>query len=304
MKKGWSLTIRPRLLLPIVDALRGSPGKDTQFVYKVRAERSNTRRVHTARSSSWPGRETSRLLDAIECVYAHEDLATFHLGVFQAISGLVKDVVLSIDSTRLRDGKAESRNMKEGFVSQEMQSLLLQLFPENPAAPALRRGARGVLSINDFVTQREFERTTLYNEIMRPIDVRYQLLVPLEVPSYIATVSVNRRSPFSRDEIRKLHLFSPHLVRAYLNAQAIKRLRTLAPDVPQLELLQDLGLTPQESHILHWLIQGKRDGEIAQILNSKTRTVEKHVQHIFDKLGVETRTAAALVALERTALCR
>ena len=31
---------------------------------------------------------------------------------------------------------------------------------------------------------------------------------------------------------------------------------------------------------MHWLIQGKRDSEIAQILNSKKRTVEKHVQHI------------------------
>lgn len=284
--------------------MRGRPGKDIQFVSKVRAERSITRRVHTARSSSWPGRETSRLLDAIECVYAHEDFATFHLSVFQAISGLVKDVVLSMDCTRLSDGKAASRNTKEGLISQEMQSLLLKLLPGNPAAPALRKGVRGVLNINDFVTQREFERTALYNEIMRPIDVRYELLVPLEMPSYIATVSVNRRSPFSRDEIRKLHLFSPHLVRAYLNAQAIKRLRALATGVPQLELLQDLGLTPQESHVMHWLIQGKRDSEIAQILDSKTRTVEKHVQHILARLGVETRTAAALVALERTALRR
>jgi DNA-binding CsgD family transcriptional regulator len=209
-----------------------------------------------------------------------------------------------MDCTRLSDGKAASRNTKEGLISQEMQSLLLKLLPGNPAAPALRKGVRGVLNINDFVTQREFERTALYNEIMRPIDVRYELLVPLEMPSYIATVSVNRRSPFSRDEVRKLHLFSPHLVRAYLNAQAIKRLRALATGVPQLELLQDLGLTPQESHVMHWLIQGKRDSEIAQILDSKTRTVEKHVQHILARLGVETRTAAALVGLERTALRR
>jgi DNA-binding CsgD family transcriptional regulator len=59
--------------------------------------------------------------------------------------------------------------------------------------------------------------------------------------------------------------------------------------------LRFFGLTLQESHIMHWLIQGKRDSEIAQILNSKTRTVEKHTQHIFTKLGVETRTAAAPV---------
>jgi DNA-binding CsgD family transcriptional regulator len=189
-------------------------------------------------------------------------------------------------------------------VPQEMQSLLLFLFPENPAAPALRNGARGVLNINDFVTQREFERTALYNEIMRPIGVRYQLLVPLDVPGHVAAVSINRHSHFSRDEIRELRLFAPHLVRARLNARAVTSLRAFASNVPEPELLQDLGLTPQESHIMHWLIQGKRDSEIARILNSKTRTVEKHTQHIFAKLGVETRTAAALVALERNALRR
>jgi hypothetical protein len=180
-----------------------------QLLSKVRAADSITRRVHTVRTPSWPDRETSRLLNAIECIYAHDDLATFHICVFRAISGLVKDVVLSLDCTRLRDGRAESRNTKEGTVPQEMQSLLLLLFPENPAAPALRKGARGVLNINDFVTQREFERTALYNEIMRPIDVRYQLLVPLDVPGYVATVSINRHSHFSRDEIRKLRPSPP-----------------------------------------------------------------------------------------------
>ena len=53
----------------------------------------------------------------------------------------------------------------------------------------------------------------------------------------------------------------------------------------------------QESHIMHWSIQGKRNGEIASILSSNTRTVQKHVENIFSKLGVETRTAAALIAL-------
>ena len=69
----------------------------------------------------------------------------FHLCLFQAISGLVEDVVLTMDSTRLMDGKAESRNTKEGVMSQDMQALLLLLLPENPAAPALRTGARGLL---------------------------------------------------------------------------------------------------------------------------------------------------------------
>jgi hypothetical protein len=43
---------------------------------------------------------------------------------------------------------------------------------------------------------------------------------------------------------------------------------------------------------MRWLSEGKRDSEIAVILGLSARTVEKHVCHIFQKLGVETRTAA------------
>jgi DNA-binding CsgD family transcriptional regulator len=43
---------------------------------------------------------------------------------------------------------------------------------------------------------------------------------------------------------------------------------------------------------MHWVIEGKRDREIAIILGLSPRTVEKHVCHILEKLGVETRTAA------------
>ena len=43
---------------------------------------------------------------------------------------------------------------------------------------------------------------------------------------------------------------------------------------------------------MHWVSEGKRDREIAIILNLSPRTVEKHLSHILDKFGVETRTGA------------
>jgi DNA-binding CsgD family transcriptional regulator len=52
-------------------------------------------------------------------------------------------------------------------------------------------------------------------------------------------------------------------------------------------------LTRRECEVMHWVIEGKRDREIATILGISRRTVEKHVCHILEKLGVETRTAAA-----------
>ena len=54
-----------------------------------------------------------------------------------------------------------------------------------------------------------------------------------------------------------------------------------------------LGLTPREAEVLIWVARGKASSEIAVILNSKPATVSKHLDHIYQKLGVENRTSAA-----------
>lgn len=61
-------------------------------------------------------------------------------------------------------------------------------------------------------------------------------------------------------------------------------------------VLHDYHLTPRESDVLAWLGKGKTNRDIAQILGMSPRTVNKHLEHIFVKLGVETRSAAAVVA--------
>jgi len=57
-------------------------------------------------------------------------------------------------------------------------------------------------------------------------------------------------------------------------------------------------LTPRVAETLLWLTQGKTNSEIATILGISESTVKKHVLEIFETLGVETRTAASLCALE------
>ena len=69
-------------------------------------------------------------------------------------------------------------------------------------------------------------------------------------------------------------------------------------NVPSSRQLQSLGLTPKEAEVLYWMAQGKTSPEIATILNSALNTVKKHAQRIYQKLGVENRTAAALRATE------
>ena len=52
-------------------------------------------------------------------------------------------------------------------------------------------------------------------------------------------------------------------------------------------------LTLREIQVLEWIALGKRDKEIGRILNISSRTTQKHVEHILEKLRVETRGAAA-----------
>ncbi len=69
------------------------------------------------------------------------------------------------------------------------------------------------------------------------------------------------------------------------------------PTRPDANLLERLGLTAKQGQVLSWLAQGKSDAEIATLVGSSRRTVEKHLEHIYAKLGVENRTAATSRAL-------
>ena len=63
------------------------------------------------------------------------------------------------------------------------------------------------------------------------------------------------------------------------------------------EFSSELGLTTREGEVLSWLSKGKTNRDIAQILGLSPRTVDKHLEQIYSKLGVENRTAAAAVAV-------
>lgn len=61
--------------------------------------------------------------------------------------------------------------------------------------------------------------------------------------------------------------------------------------------MAQFSLTPREHDVLDWLTKGKTNRDIAEILGMSPRTVNKHLEHIFVKLGVETRSAAVALAV-------
>ncbi len=68
--------------------------------------------------------------------------------------------------------------------------------------------------------------------------------------------------------------------------------------IPSPQKFRHLPLTAREAEILFWITQGKSDTAISALCGISPRTVHKHVENLYRKLGVETRTGAMLKALE------
>ena len=80
-----------------------------------------------------------------------------------------------------------------------------------------------------------------------------------------------------------VRLFSDHGQAGLLLEESLATIKDIPGD----------GLTRRESQVLAWVSRGKTNREISVLLSISPRTVQKHLEHIFQKLGVETRTAAA-----------
>lgn len=99
--------------------------------------------------------------------------------------------------------------------------------------------------------------------------------------------------PVPNDEL--VRAIETRLQRAAQQAQARREFK---PDFSSVGPLLHFGLTPRAAETLLWLAQGKTNADVATILGITESTVKKHVQEIFEKLGVETRGAATVRALE------
>ncbi|MGV3512790.1 MAG: response regulator [Novosphingobium sp.] len=84
----------------------------------------------------------------------------------------------------------------------------------------------------------------------------------------------------------------------YRESEVLIRLNELNPKADVAQLQTKLGLTDREAEVLLWISYGKSNGMISEVLAISPRTVQKHLERIYEKLGVETRAAAAAVAIK------
>jgi DNA-binding CsgD family transcriptional regulator len=142
-----------------------------------------------------------------------------------------------------------------------------------------------VIRWSDFYTACELKNAPFCQYVAEYSPDRYSILLPLPAgPGRVLRIGFWRDNrDFSERDRLALRLLRPHLRQVYLDAERRRR------GIPH--------LSRREQEVLQLVAQSFSNADIARILFVSPATVAKHMEHIFDRTGVRTRSAAAALAL-------
>jgi DNA-binding CsgD family transcriptional regulator len=145
--------------------------------------------------------------------------------------------------------------------------------------------------ISDSVPFAHFREGGLYADYYRRVGIDHVLALPVHVQGrWLVSVVFNRRGrDFSDRELALLDALRRPLATLFAHADVLQPTEVSMPATT---------LTPREHEVLGWVAAGKTDRDIAALLGTSPGTVRKQLQRVYTKLGVETRTAAAMRALQ------
>jgi DNA-binding CsgD family transcriptional regulator len=113
-------------------------------------------------------------------------------------------------------------------------------------------------------------------------------------PSRKIGIALNRGvRDFDQQDAARLDALRPHIVAAYRNALKAAARVGVESAASSAIRVDGVPLTRRENEVLYWVSMGKTNEEVSMIIGAKPMTVKKHLEHIYDKLGVPNRTAAA-----------
>jgi DNA-binding CsgD family transcriptional regulator len=233
---------------------------------------------------------------------------------------LIGDVCGLLDIDEFRHGLLDSlkRVLPSDYVSLNdvgptpnrivtiMQPAVPELIPrweqhahENPILQHNLRTHNGrAYRFSDLISEAELHELALYREVYAPLGVEHQLAFTLPATSdRVLAVALSRGGQDYSDADRDLaDRARPFLIQAYLNALAFESLRATRSEnavTPALASLRAAGLTHREAEVARLVALGRSNQHVAAELGISDRTVGKHLEHSFRKLGVGDRSSAA-----------
>jgi DNA-binding CsgD family transcriptional regulator len=168
---------------------------------------------------------------------------------------------------------------------------------QNPLVRRYQQTADGrALRFSDLVSQAELHQLDLYREVYAPLGIEHQMAFTLpNARTRILGVALSRRdSDFSEAERDLLERARPFMIQAYRNAISYSELLgdLQRREPPPVQALEGLGLTPRQAEVVRLLATGAPERIIARQLGISLRTVEKHLERAYRRLGVRNREGA------------
>lgn len=200
------------------------------------------------------------------------------LGV-ERLPRLVASEFTTLSICHLASGQRQVFGLPAGALSADDRAAFDRHFHQHPLVRFhAYQGGRVTQRISDALPLSEFRRSALYNDYYRRVRIDHAMALPIYVGNgLLVSFVLNRtRRDFTDRERALLDALRPHLSRIYTRMNGTN------------------GLTARESEVLRWVAAGKSDAQIGAILRLSPRTVQKHLQNVYEKLGVESRTAAVM----------
>lgn len=243
---------------------------------------------------------TLGVLAQLERGCGSDDTAAFARRLFGALDGLVAPEFSTLSVCRVGALHRQTAASRLGPVEKTRCAGCRHYGHPLGCLRGLAQGLPEATPAEDFGQGGKFVERLLAVGMARVIAVPVQV----EADRLVSLVLTRSRAEFSDRDRARVELLRPHLAFFYRQARdAARASRGERPREPQgdaplrsAEIGAD-GLTQREVQVLQWLAFGKTDAEIGALLGVSPRTVSKHLEHMYVKLGVETRTAAVMRAL-------
>lgn len=251
--------------------------------------------------SELTSRTLRRALDVLHAIgEASTGSTDFARRGVECLPRLVASEITTLSVCDLDSGHRSVIGNPPAAVGRREIAVFDEYFFEHPLVRQHGRNAAAVTcGISDLMPAAAFHRTPLYNDYYRAIGIDQVVAVPIHVDRrFLVSFVLNRsKRDFAEEDRALLELMRPHLANLYRLGIAIDGAREAPAHIDGSLQRAQLSLTPREREVLDWLSAGKTNRDIAAILGASARTVEKHLERIYEKLGVETRTAAVMRAM-------
>jgi DNA-binding CsgD family transcriptional regulator len=178
-------------------------------------------------------------------------------------------------------------------------SLFARLAPQNPIAEYFLRTRDGrAMRFSDLITRRELHQLELYRELYKQLGVEYQIAFTLPSGAErILGVALSRtKRDFTAAERDLLNVARPYLIQTYRNALAHTDLMRASGISVSISALRPLGLTERQAEVLRLIAMGYSSEHAASALGIRARTAQKHLEHCYRALKVNSRSEASRVA--------